>query len=50
MKALIFIATLAFFAAAWAAPAVAASPALHSDRFRVIYEEPKDPAHQALYE
>ncbi len=49
MRALIFIAALTFFAAG-AAPAVAASPALHSDRFRVIYEVPKDPANQALYQ
>jgi hypothetical protein len=33
-----------------ASPVVAATPALHSDRFRVIYEPPKNPAHQALYE
>jgi hypothetical protein len=47
---MIFIATLTFFGATGSAPAVAASPALHSDRFRVIYEVPKDPAHQPLYQ
>jgi len=36
--------------AGWAAPAAAAPPALHRDQFRVLYEEPKNPAHQALYE
>jgi hypothetical protein len=49
MRALVSIATLALWTAGWAA-AVAASPTLHGDRFRVIYEEPKNPAHQALYE
>jgi hypothetical protein len=43
-------AALALPTAGWAAPAIAATPALHSDRFRVIYEPPKDPAHRALYE
>jgi hypothetical protein len=44
------IAALALPALGWAAPAAAASPVLHSDRFRVLYELPKDPAHQALFE
>jgi len=35
---------------AWIAPAAAASPALQSDRFRAVYEAPKNAAHQALYE
>src|SRR6516164_1765149 len=30
--------------------AVAASPGLHGDQFRAVYEAPKNPAHQALYE
>jgi Putative metallopeptidase len=30
------------------APAIAA-PALHGDRFRTVYEPPKNPAHQELY-
>jgi Putative metallopeptidase len=42
-------AALMLSATAWAAPTTA-SPALHSDRFRVSYEEPKDPQHRALYE
>ena len=50
MRELILTATLALFAAGSAAAAAAASPVLHTDRFRVIYEEPKNPAHQALYE
>jgi len=50
MRGLILTATLALFAAGSAAAAAAASPVLHNDRFRVIYEEPKNPAHQALYE
>src|SRR6516225_6502477 len=29
---------------------IAASSALHVDQFRAVYEAPKDPAHQALYE
>ena len=28
----------------------AASPQLHTDQFRAVYETPKSPAHQALYE
>ena len=50
MRALILTATMALIAAGWAAPTAAASPVLRGDRFRVIYEEPKNPAHQALYE
>ena len=50
MRGLMLTVTLLLLAAGWAAPALAASPALRSDRFRVIYEEPKNPAHQALYE
>ena len=36
-------------AGGWAAPA-AVSPALHRDQFRVIYEEPKNPVHEPLYQ
>ena len=32
------------------ATTIAASSALHVDQFRAVYEAPKDPAHQALYE
>jgi hypothetical protein len=48
MKALACTLTLALASASW--PAAAASPNLHSNQFRVSYEEPKNPAHQALYE
>jgi Putative metallopeptidase len=41
---------LALSVLAWSLPAVAAQPALHTDRFRVVYEAPKNSAHQALYE
>jgi Putative metallopeptidase len=34
----------------WSAPVGAAQPALHSDQFRVVYEAPKNGAHQLLYE
>jgi len=50
MRALACAATLALSTAGWAAPTVAASPALHTDQFRVSYEVPQNPAHQALYE
>lgn len=43
-------AILALTVAGWAAPAVAASPELHTDQFRVVYEPPKNGAHQELYE
>lgn len=48
-RRLILSAAVAFLAASLPAHAAAASPVVHSDRFRVIYEEPKNPAHQALY-
>jgi hypothetical protein len=50
MSGLICAAALALPGAGWAAPTVAASPALRSDRFRVSYEAPKNPQHRALYE
>jgi hypothetical protein len=50
MRALACTVTLALTIAGGPAPALAASPPLHSNRFRVIYEEPKNPAHRALYE
>jgi hypothetical protein len=40
----------ALSSAGWAAPDAAVLPALHRDQFRVIYEEPKNPVHEALYE
>jgi hypothetical protein len=46
---LICAAALAFSAMGSAAPA-AAPPALHSDQFRAVYEQPKNPQHRALYE
>jgi hypothetical protein len=35
---------------AGAAPALAETPTLRPDRFRTVYEAPKNPAHRALYE
>jgi len=43
---LCLVAACALCAQAWGEPATQ----LKSDRFRVAYEQPKDPAHQALYE
>ena len=51
MKVLACAVTLAALSTAgWAAPAAPVSPALHRDQFRVIYEEPKNPVHEPLYE
>jgi Putative metallopeptidase len=49
MRAIACTVILALSTVGWAA-AVAAPPVLHSDRFRVLYEIPKEPAQQALYE
>jgi hypothetical protein len=43
-------AILALAVVGWATPGVAAQPALHTDRFRVVYEAPKNGAHQQLYD
>jgi len=43
---LCIVAAGALCAPAWGEPAAK----LKSDRFRVVYEKPRDPAHQALYE
>ena len=45
-----FISTIAVLLLWICAPDIEASPALRSDQFRVIYDQPKNPAHQALYE
>jgi hypothetical protein len=50
MKTHALAAILALAVVGWSAPAVAAQPALHTDRFRVVYEAPKNGAHQELYE
>ena len=49
MRALTCAVALALSSAVWTGP-VSASPAAHRSQFRVIYEEPKNPAHEALYE
>jgi hypothetical protein len=50
MRAHTFAGILAVAVLGWTAPAVAAQPALHSDQFRVVYEPPKNPAHQQLHD
>jgi hypothetical protein len=50
MKAAACAAILGLSTAGWTPAAVATAPALHTDQFRVVYEAPKNPAHQALYE
>ena len=47
-RALAVIVALAAFG--WTAPTFPAPPALQTDRFRVVYEPPKNGAHQELYE
>ena len=50
MKSKTLAAILVLAAVGWTAPAAAAQPALHTDRFRVVYEAPKNGAHQQLYD
>ena len=50
MKTLALATILGLTAVGAATPAIAAQPALRTDRFRVVYEAPKNGAHQQLYE
>jgi Putative metallopeptidase len=49
-RALAYTTALALSTLDSGAPAVAAPAVLHSDQFRILYEVPKERAHQALYE
>jgi len=50
MKVPLLAAFLSLSTVGLGSAAAAASPALHNDQFRGVYEPPKNPAHQVLYE